>query len=91
MSIQDRTRVPAGDADTARGDVVRLSINLAPDVAEVLRGWATKKRISVTEAVRRAIAVWNFVENEKLNGNRLAVVENLPGGKQRIREVVLID
>lgn len=66
---------------------VRLSINLADDVAAVLGDWADKKDISYTEAVRRAIAVWNFVETEIAAGNRLAVVE--PGG--RIREVVLVD
>ncbi|MFE3447072.1 hypothetical protein ACFXNW_28905 [Nocardia sp. NPDC059180] len=91
MSVQDRTHDPAGTAAQGRADVVRLSINLAPDVAAVLRGWAERKRISATEAVRRAIAVWNFIETEKDKGNSLAVVENLPGGKQRIREVVLID
>jgi hypothetical protein len=34
---------------------------------------------------------WNFIETEKANGNSFAVVENLTGGGQRIREVVLID
>jgi hypothetical protein len=69
--------------------VVRMSINLAADVADILRGWAATKAISVTEAVRRAIAVWNFVETEKAKGNRLAVIEG-EGSKQRVREVVLI-
>ncbi|WP_328712284.1 hypothetical protein [Nocardia salmonicida] len=90
MSVQDRTEKPIRDV-AIKSDVVRLSINLAPDVAAVLRNWADKKRISVTEAIRRAIAVWNFIETEKANGNRLAIVESLPGGGERIREVVLID
>ncbi|MFJ2834622.1 hypothetical protein ACIO52_04600 [Nocardia sp. NPDC087230] len=90
MSVQDRTENPTRDT-SGKSDVVRLSINLAPDVADVLRKWAGKKRISATEAVRRAIAVWNFIETEKANGNRLAIVESLPGGEERIREVVLID
>ncbi|MGY2025786.1 hypothetical protein [Nocardia asiatica] len=91
MAVQDRTHDPVGTTAAGKANVVRLSINLAPDVAAVLRDWAEKKRISATEAVRRAIAVWNFIETEKANGNGFAVVENLPGGKQRIREVVLID
>ncbi|MEU1523937.1 hypothetical protein ABZ413_17225 [Nocardia rhamnosiphila] len=90
MSAQGSTNQQAAGT-TTRADVVRLSINLAPDVAKVLRGWADRKHINVTEAIRRAIAVWNFVETEKANGNSLAVVENLSNGKQRIREVVLID
>lgn len=88
MSVtKDRTQkeTPATSAD-----VVRLSINLAPDVASILREWASKKRISATESVRRAIAVWNFIETEKSKGNRIAVIEGT-GKNERIREVVLID
>ena len=70
-------------------DVVRLSINLAPDVAHVLKSLAKSKRINVTEAVRRAIAVWNFLENEHAKGNKIAVVENV-GGTARLREVVIL-
>lgn len=89
MSVKGRTQDLTATPD--RADVVRLSINLAPDVANVLRGWAERKHLSVTEAVRRAIAVWNFVETERANGNRIAVVESLPEGGERMREVVLID
>jgi hypothetical protein len=85
MSVtNDRTK------EHATTEVVRLSINLAPDVAAILRKWSSEKRISATEAVRRAIAVWNFVESEKSKGNRLAVIEG-NGKNERIREVVLID
>ena len=68
--------------------VARLSVNLALDVAAVLRKWTKKKGISVTESIRRAIAVWNSVEEEQAQGNRLAVIER-DGNKERIREVVL--
>jgi hypothetical protein len=81
-------RVPAAPHSDQTG-VVRLSINLAADVADILKGWAATKAISVTEAVRRAIAVWNFVETEKAKGNKLAVIEG-EGSKQRVREVILI-
>jgi predicted transcriptional regulator len=67
---------------------VRLSINLADDVAAALGDWADKKCLSYTEAVRRAIAVWNFVETEIANGNKIAVVEADSG---RIREVVVVE
>lgn len=67
--------------------VVRLSVNLAPEVADVLTGWAAKKGISATEAVRRAIAVWNFVETEIANGSKVAVVE----ANGHIREVVVVE
>lgn len=79
------------DTEPASNEVVRLSVNLAPDVAAALRKWADRKHISATEAVRRAIAIWNFVENELANGNTLAVVEHRPDGEHHLREVVLID
>lgn len=83
------TRTRSTDTSTT-ADVVRLSINLAPDVAAILRDWAGRKSISATEAVRRAIAVWHFVESEKAKGNRIAVIEG-SGKNERIREVVVID
>ena len=82
-------RSSATPAESQTQDVVRLSINLAPDVAGVLKGLAKRKRINVTEAVRRAIAVWNFVETENAKGNKIAVVENV-GGTDRLREVVIL-
>lgn len=70
--------------------VVRLSVNLSPDVAEVLKRRANTKGISLTEAVRRAIAVWDMMEDEKATGNQLATIERTPNGK-RVREIVLAD
>lgn len=75
---------------TIEQPVVRLSVNLAPDVAEVLKRWTATKRISITEGIRRAIAVWNFLETERLNGNRLAVIEPHPHG-DKVREIILVD
>lgn len=83
-------RLPAeGDWDGT--GVVRLAVNLAPDVATVFRGWFRRKRISATEATRRAIATWNFVETEIDIGNTIAVLETRPGGDGRIRKVVMVD
>lgn len=83
------TSPSAQGADATIQDVVRLSINLAPDVADVLKDLAKAKRVSVTEAVRRAIAVWKFLEDEKEKGNKIAIVENVDG-TDRVREVVLL-
>lgn len=66
---------------------VRLSINLAQDAADILKHWAKQNQTSVTEAVRQAISIWNFVETQEAKGNRLAVIEG-EGRKQRIREIV---
>lgn len=71
-------------------DWVRLSVNLALDVANVLRQMAREKRISATEAMRRAIAVWNFIETEREKGNQIVIVERVWWG-ERIREVEFDD
>ena len=78
------------NGQTSDKKAVRLSVNLAADAASVLKRWAAQKDISITEAIRRAIAVWNFVESERAKGNRLAVIEHA-GGQERVREIVLVD
>ncbi|GAA3570066.1 hypothetical protein [Kribbella ginsengisoli] len=70
--------------------IVRLSINLAADVADVLRLLAARRGLSLTETVRRAIAVLKFVEDEVERGNKLAIVETGDGGRQRVREIMLV-
>jgi hypothetical protein len=64
----------------------RLSVNLSPDTAAALRELADRRKISITDAVRRAIAVWKFMEDEIAAGNRVVVTE--PDGKKR--EIVLL-
>jgi hypothetical protein len=55
--------------------LVRLSVNLSPDVAEELKEYAGRKGISVTEAVRRAIAVLKFVDDAQARGASLNLEE----------------
>jgi hypothetical protein len=55
--------------------VVRLSVNLAPDVALVLRARAAVKGITLTEAIRRSIATWDFIEAQRLAGHAIASLE----------------
>lgn len=89
-TTQGSTLAPNQDTNESKAqDVVRLSVNLAVDVAQVLKSLAAKKNISVTETVRRAIAVLNFVESETAKGNKIAVVEKIDG-KDRVREVILL-
>lgn len=58
------------------GQLVRLSVNLSPDVADDLKEYAEKKGISVTEAVRRSIAVLKFVDEAQDRGASLNIEEN---------------
>lgn len=58
------------------GPHVRLSINLAPDAAEALRTVCAEQGITVTEGVRRAIALLQLVnENRKSDGQVLFLVD----------------
>lgn len=83
----DRTGRPdAGRAsgpqggETASGDaagerLVRLSVNLGPEVADQLKEYAGRKGVSVTEAVRRAIAILAFVDSAQARGASLNLKE----------------
>ena len=55
---------------------VRLSVNLSVESAETLRALIRRKGLTITEGVRRAIAVWKFVEDETSKGNQIAVIED---------------
>ena len=73
---------------SAISDLVRFSINLAAPIATVLRSLASRKHLNTTDAVRRAINVWDFVETEQAKGNQLAVIFTRDG-RRDIREVRL--
>lgn len=68
-------------------EIVRLSVNLHPEVAAILRRWAAHNNISATEAVRRAIAVWDLVESTYARGDRIGIIEGR-GRNEMLREVV---
>lgn len=59
---------------TAETPSERLSVNVSSKTAADLRELAARHG-SVTEAVRRAVAVLTFAEAEVAAGNRLAVIE----------------
>jgi hypothetical protein len=51
---------------------------------------AHRRGASARETIRRAIAVPKFVEDELDKGNKLAVVERDSGGKEQVREILLV-
>jgi hypothetical protein len=65
VSVPDRR---AGDPQ------VRLSLSLSPKIAKVLKDYAQAHDVTVTEAVRRAVSVLDFVDEiENDEGAALAV------------------
>lgn len=59
--------------DSPQPDVVRLSVNLSPDVADALKNYAARKGTTITEAVRRAVSYLAFFEKETDAGGEILV------------------
>ncbi|MGV2919361.1 hypothetical protein [Streptomyces alfalfae] len=51
--------------------MTRLSVNINEDTAEKLRWYKDQKNISITETVRRAIALLELVEKETIKGGKI--------------------
>ena len=67
-----RAAPPGGEGP----DTVRLSINLAPAVADALKGISKRNGISATEAVRRAISLLAYVDSAQSRGASLNIQED---------------
>ncbi len=52
-------------------DLTRLSVNMNQDTAAALRQQAARHGITYTEAVRRAISIAKFVDDERLAGRTI--------------------
>ncbi|MGA4850870.1 hypothetical protein ACOBQB_33225 [Streptomyces sp. G5(2025)] len=63
------TAVPSGAM--AEPQITRLSVNINEDTAAKLRWYKEHKGISITETVRRAIALLELVEKETAKGNEV--------------------
>lgn len=72
-----------------KAKVVRLSVNLAPDVADTLQSLARGHGVSVTEGVRRAIALWHLIATEQAKGRKVMFVQG-EGSSATFRELVLL-
>ena len=64
----------ADDEKTSTG-MVRLSVNLNKETADALKEIADRQNISVTEAVRRAISIFRFIESEREEGRKIQAVD----------------
>ena len=56
--------------------LVRLSVNLSPAAFDELKGYADRKGVSVTEAVRRAVSVLKYVDDAQGRGASLNIEEH---------------
>lgn len=78
-------RLPPDD-DPAAPRYTRLNVNLNEETAAALKEIARKRDISITEAIRRAIALLKFIEDETAAGHRIQVTD----GHGKVREIVLM-
>ena len=75
MTSKGRIEHPTRGRGATSDPLVRLSVNLSPDLADELKQYAGRKGISITEAVRRAITVLAFVESAQSRGASLHLEE----------------
>lgn len=69
------------------GTFIRLSVNMNLETAAALRTIATNKGASFTEMVRRCISVYKYLEDERLRGNKLYLVDE---NSNERREIILL-
>jgi predicted transcriptional regulator len=67
---------------------VRLNVNLSDDVAAALKEIADKRGLTATEAVRRAIAWYKFIDEEVVDGNR--TIQLVDKSSDRVTEVAVV-
>ncbi len=89
MTAATRRSAATQDEKTQAGPV-RLSVNLGAQPAAALRELMNRKEISATEAIRRALSVWKFIEDEREQGRGFAVLDT-EDGKRVTREVIFHD
>ena len=61
----------------------KVTVNLSDETIEDLREVASKRGITLTEAIRKAIATEKFVQDERDEGAKILIEK--PG--ERVREV----
>lgn len=92
-TIAKQGKLADGQPQTTAGEeepsVVRLSVNLAPTVADALKTTARRKGLSITEAIRHAIAIWKLVTDEQAKGNRVMIVSG-EGDNTQYRELIMV-
>lgn len=72
------------DANT---DIVRLNVNLNAATADALKRLSDDLGVSLTEVVRRAISVYNFIDDERRKGHRIQTADPEKGD---VRELILM-
>ena len=86
VAFSDETDDPGQEHSQDKGSPVRLSINLNSESADAFKALIERKQFTITEGIRRAITVWQFLEDEIAKGNEIAIVEP----DSTVRKIVLL-
>ncbi|WP_241031951.1 ribbon-helix-helix protein, CopG family [Rhodococcus koreensis] len=86
MSEMNQGKAATQPESTAQKSI-RLSVNMNTETAEALREIAEAYGISVTEAVRRAVSVAHFVEEQTRQGKTVQIEDPKTG---KVRELVMM-
>lgn len=68
-------------------NLIRLSVNMNPETAELLKHFASSKHLSYTEAIRRAIAIAKYIDDEVAEGRKIQTTDP---ERTDVRELVLM-
>jgi hypothetical protein len=73
------------DTPVRESNLVRLHVNLSKPTNETLQSAASRRGMTVTETVRKAIGTWAWLDKQIEQGSRLQIVDR----DGTVREVVL--
>ncbi len=85
--MSNRTAVGTEGTKSAGQKLVRLSVNMNEETAAALKELAAERGLSYTEAVRRAISIAKFVEDELGEGRKIQTVDSQ---RKDVRELILM-
>lgn len=75
------------ETHTQEQQLVRLSVNMNPETAAALKEFAQSKHLTYTEAIRRAIAIAKYIEDEVQEGRKVQTVD---AARNEVRELILV-
>ena len=75
------------ESHTQEQQLVRLSVNMNPETAAALKEFARDKHLTYTEAIRRAIAIAKYIEDEVQQGRKVQTVD---ASRNEVRELILV-
>lgn len=74
----------------ATAEMSRLSVNLTGDTMAALKELADRRGSTVSETIRRAIAVLKYFDDQVERGSEIAVIEDMGDGKTQVNKVILL-